>query len=278
MGGSTAPSPEEENGMRPNHTTTAVGYADELIVAAPGGASDVYAMHGGLAVARWKCLARRLGLDGTWEAIEISTLPPGAECGVHHHSRTEELYFVVSGRGELLLDGVLHTVGPGTLVTNPVGTRHRLNNPGTEDLDWIVIEVISPPVATTLTGDQSHSGRHLMSTATATVIDLEAHGPADLTTLLSGPLREARLVTLGPGEQETFRSDDREHTLFVLNGTGRAVTGKTQVALAPGTGVTLPLGSEVTLRADGLPLRFFTASLGVPNARDGRRTTEGSAA
>ncbi|GAA1136023.1 mannose-6-phosphate isomerase-like protein (cupin superfamily) [Kitasatospora gansuensis] len=266
--------------MRPTPTITAVEYADELIVAAPGGASDVYAMHGGLAVARWKCLARRLGLEGSWEAIEISTLPPGAECGVHHHSRTEELYFVVSGQGELLLNGTLHPVGPGTLITNPVGTRHRLNNPGTEDLDWIVIEVISPPVAATLTGDPSHSGRHLMSTAT--VIDLEAHGPADLTTLLSGPLREARLVTLGPGEQETFRSDDREHTLFVLNGTGKAVTGKTEVVLAPGTGVTLPLGSQVTLRADGLPLRFFTASLGVPNAKDGRRldtgSTDGSAA
>ncbi|WP_457031367.1 cupin domain-containing protein [Kitasatospora sp. P5_F3] len=261
--------------MRPTPTTTEVEYADELIVAAPGGASDVYAMHGGLAVARWKCLARRLGLDGTWEAIEISTLPPGAECGVHHHSRTEELYFVVSGQGELLLDGELHPVGPGTLITNPVGTRHRLNNPGSEDLDWIVIEVISPPVAATLTGDPSHSGRHLMSTAT--VIDLEAHGPADLTTLLSGPLREARLVTLEPGEQETFRSDDREHTLFVLNGTGLAKAGKTEVVLAPGTGVTLPLGSQVTLQADGLPLRFFTASLGVPNARDGRRLDNGSA-
>ncbi|MER5865424.1 cupin domain-containing protein [Kitasatospora sp. NPDC002040] len=262
--------------MRPTPTPTATGYAGELIVAAPGGASDVYAMHGGKAVARWKCLARRLGLEGTWEAIEISTLPPGAECGVHHHSRTEELYFVVAGTGELLLDGRLRTVPPGTLITNPVGTRHRLNNPGAEDLHWIVIEVIGPQVATILTGDPGHSGRNTMSSAT--VIDLEAHGPVDLTTLLSGPLREARLVTLRPGERETLRSDDREHTLFVLDGTGTAVAGETEVDLAPGTGVTLPLGSAVELRADGRPLRFFTASLGVPDAKDGRRVSGGSTA
>lgn len=262
--------------MRPTPTTTATGYAGELIVAAPGGASDVYAMHGGKAVARWKCLARRLGLAGTWEAIEISTLPPGAECGVHHHSRTEELYFVVSGTGELLLNGRIHPVGPGTLITNPVGTRHRLNNPGTEDLDWIVIEVISGPVAETLTGDPAHSGRNVMSNAT--IIDLAAHGPADLTTLLSGPLRQARLVTLRPGERETLRSDDREHTLFVLDGAGTAVAGEIEVELTPGTAVTLPLGSQVELRSHQRPLRFFTASLSVPNAKDGRRTTGGSTA
>ncbi|MFI5533176.1 cupin domain-containing protein [Kitasatospora sp. NPDC051853] len=262
--------------MLANRTTPATGYSDELIVADPGGAADVHAMHGGRNVARWKCLARRRGLSGTWEAIEISTLPPATECGVHHHSRTEELYFVVSGEGELLLDGVLHTVGPGTLITNPVGTRHRLNNPGSVDLDWIVIEVISPPVAAALTGDPSHTGRPLMRTAT--IIDLAADGSADLTTLLSGPLRDARLVTLGPGEQEELRSDDREHTLYVLAGTGRAVAGTTDVRLAPGTAVTLPLGSAVTLRSDGQPLRYFTASLAVPNAKDGRRVTERGAA
>jgi mannose-6-phosphate isomerase-like protein (cupin superfamily) len=123
---------------------------DELIVADLSGASEVHSMHGGAKVARWKCLARRLGLSGSWEAIEWSSLPPGAVCGEHRHTRTEELYFIVSGEGELLLNGVPHRVRPGHLIANRLGTRHRFRNLGQEDLNWLVIEVFSPATTQTL--------------------------------------------------------------------------------------------------------------------------------
>jgi mannose-6-phosphate isomerase-like protein (cupin superfamily) len=126
---------------------------DELIVADVNGASEVHGMHGGAQVAKWKCLARRLGLSGTWEAIEWSSLPPGAVCGEHKHTRTEELYFVVSGEGELLLNDVPHQVRPGHLIANGLGTRHCFRNVGKEDLNWLVIEVFSPATTQTLSAD-----------------------------------------------------------------------------------------------------------------------------
>lgn len=126
---------------------------DEIIVADTNGASEVHGMHGGVKVARWKCLARRLGLCGTWEAIELSSLPPGAVCGEHRHTRTEELYFIVSGEGELVLNGVTHRVRPGHLIANGLGTRHCFRNPGKEDLNWLVIEVFSPATTQTLSAD-----------------------------------------------------------------------------------------------------------------------------
>lgn len=127
--------------------------ADELIVADVNGASEVHGMHGGAEVAKWKCLARRLGLSGTWEAIEWSSLPPGADCGEHRHTRTEELYFIISGEGELLLNDVPHPVRPGHLIANGLGTRHRFRNLGTEDLNWLVIEVFSPETTQALSAD-----------------------------------------------------------------------------------------------------------------------------
>lgn len=129
------------------------GVTDELIVADINGASEVHGMHGGTELARWKCLARRLGLSGTWEAIEWSSLPPGADCGEHRHTRTEELYFILSGHGEILLNDVPYRVRPGCLIANGLGTRHRLRNLGEEDLNWLVIEVFSPATTQALSAD-----------------------------------------------------------------------------------------------------------------------------
>ena len=126
---------------------------DELMVADISGASEVHGMHGGVEVAKWKCLARRFGLSGTWEAIEWSSLPPGAVCGEHRHTRTEELYFIVAGEGELVINDVPHQVRPGHLIANGLGTRHRFRNPGTEDLSWLVIEVFSPATTHALSAD-----------------------------------------------------------------------------------------------------------------------------
>lgn len=108
-------------------------------------------------------------------------------------------------------------------------------------------------------------------TTTAKIFDLEAHNQVDLTTLLTGPLRTARLVTLAPGQSETLTADDCEHTLFVLEGTGTARTSTTTVDLTKGTAVTMPLGGELMMTAGTQQMRYFHASLSVPAGQEGRR-------
>jgi mannose-6-phosphate isomerase-like protein (cupin superfamily) len=100
----------------------------------------------------------------------------------------------------------------------------------------------------------------------ATIIDLAARAEVDLSTLLTGPLRQARVVTLAAGRAETLSAADREHTVFVLEGTGTATSGTTAVDLSEGTAVTLPLGGAMTISAGDRPLRYFHASLMVPSA------------
>jgi mannose-6-phosphate isomerase-like protein (cupin superfamily) len=97
------------------------------------------------------------------------------------------------------------------------------------------------------------------------------HNQVDLTTVLTGPLRAARLVTLAPGKSENLTSDDCEHTLFVLDGTGTARTSTATVELTAGTAVTMPLGGALTISAGAQPIRYFHASLSVPTGQENHR-------
>jgi mannose-6-phosphate isomerase-like protein (cupin superfamily) len=103
---------------------------------------------------------------------------------------------------------------------------------------------------------------------TATIFDLEAHDKVDLTTVLTGPLREARLVTLAPQRSETLSAKDQEHTLFVLEGKGTARASMAIVDLTPGTAVTVPLGGGLIISAGAQPMRYFHASLSVPTSQE----------
>lgn len=112
--------------------------------------SRVYGVHGSEGLSLWKCLARRAGLFGSWEAVEWAWIPPGGVSGEHLHTRTEEIYFILSGRGQITLDGRSYQVLAGDLILTSVGTRHGLRNTGTEGLGWLVIEVASPATAMAL--------------------------------------------------------------------------------------------------------------------------------
>lgn len=122
----------------------------DLIVGDTESASLVYGVHGTDGVSGWKCFTRRTGLAGDWEAVEWARLPPGGISGEHLHTRTEEVYFVVSGKGEIVLNGVRSPVSAGDLVLTGVGTTHGLVNTGDEELHWLVIEVASPATAAVL--------------------------------------------------------------------------------------------------------------------------------
>jgi mannose-6-phosphate isomerase-like protein (cupin superfamily) len=105
-----------------------------------------------------------------------------------------------------------------------------------------------------------------IATDTATIIDLSTVGQVDLSTMLTGPLRQARLVTLDVAQVETLSAAELEHTVFVLEGVGTAQSGSTVVQLGAGTAVTIPQGGTLTLSSGPEPLRYFHASLMVPAA------------
>ena len=60
-------------------------------------------------------------------------LKPGSGIGLHTQ-REDEIYYVLSGRGVMTLDGKTVEVTPGTAVLTRTGSSHSLKQVGTEDL------------------------------------------------------------------------------------------------------------------------------------------------
>lgn len=70
-------------------------------------------------------------------------LKPGSGIGYHEQAE-DEIYYVLSGRGVMTLDGKDHPVGPGTAVLTRTGSSHGLKPTGNDDL-VIIINYMVPP-------------------------------------------------------------------------------------------------------------------------------------
>jgi mannose-6-phosphate isomerase-like protein (cupin superfamily) len=58
---------------------------------------------------------------------------PGSGVGLHEQ-KEDEIYYVLSGRGQMTLDGQAYDVTPGTAVLTRTGSSHSLKQVGDEDL------------------------------------------------------------------------------------------------------------------------------------------------
>jgi mannose-6-phosphate isomerase-like protein (cupin superfamily) len=227
--------------------------------------AHVVGVHGTTGVSYWKCLTRRLGLFASWEAVEWACIPPGGVSGAHLHTRTEELYFILTGSGRIAWDGGRRDVNPGDLIITPVGARHELTNTGPDPLQWLVIEMSAAAQSAALAGraTKNESTRTGMPVSLH-VIHLREVGRFDATAALDGPIRDVRLVRLAAGESLDLDARDSEYTMFTVDGRGTAVTGTAANALTAGVAVTLPLGTRVRAQAaDDAELELFVARLAV---------------
>jgi mannose-6-phosphate isomerase-like protein (cupin superfamily) len=64
-------------------------------------------------------------------------LKPGAGIG-YHEQREDEIYYILSGRAMMRLDGKDVEVGPGTAILTRTGSSHGLKVLGTDDLVMII--------------------------------------------------------------------------------------------------------------------------------------------
>lgn len=70
-------------------------------------------------------------------------LKPGSGIG-YHEQKEDEIYYVLSGRGLMTIDGKEFEVGPGTAVLTRPGSSHGLKQMGTADL-VIMINYLQAP-------------------------------------------------------------------------------------------------------------------------------------
>jgi len=61
------------------------------------------------------------------QSLAEASLAPGQATQRHYHARSEEIYLVVDGGGELEVDGETRSVGPGDAILIPPGSWHQLS-------------------------------------------------------------------------------------------------------------------------------------------------------
>jgi mannose-6-phosphate isomerase-like protein (cupin superfamily) len=64
------------------------------------------------------------------QTLAEARLPAGQSTTPHRHLKTEEIYYILEGKGVMRLGDESATVGPGDAVAIPPGTAHQIANAG----------------------------------------------------------------------------------------------------------------------------------------------------
>jgi len=95
------------------------------------------ASHGGEGIYRVRTLLTS-EFDSSMKYIRELRLAPGSSIGTHPHEGDEEIYYVISGRGTMIVDGENAEVSTGDVVLTKSGSTHGLMNTSTEELTIFV--------------------------------------------------------------------------------------------------------------------------------------------
>jgi mannose-6-phosphate isomerase len=79
-------------------------------------------------------------LDAADHKVKRIVVRPGRRLSYQIHARRSEHWFVVSGRGVVTLDDARVEVGPGSAVDVALGTSHRIENTGADDLVFVEVQ------------------------------------------------------------------------------------------------------------------------------------------
>jgi mannose-6-phosphate isomerase-like protein (cupin superfamily) len=71
------------------------------------------------------------------QSLAEATLGPGRQTERHYHAESEEFYYVLSGEGELEIDGEHALVGPGDAILIPAGAWHQITAAGSSALRFL---------------------------------------------------------------------------------------------------------------------------------------------
>ncbi len=91
------------------------------------------------------------------QSLAEARLPPGASTAPHHHPRTEEIYYILEGAGQMTIGGESRAVGPGDAIAIPPGAMHTITctsraplkflcccAPAYEHSDTVLVETVQP--------------------------------------------------------------------------------------------------------------------------------------
>jgi mannose-6-phosphate isomerase-like protein (cupin superfamily) len=121
-----------------------------IVSDAYAGMAELVGVHGGEGVMRWKRLGTGNMMFTDVDSYEIAELPPGARAGTHVHTRTEELFLVLSGRAVIGLGDERVEVADGDAVMTGFHGVQSVEAIGNEPYRMLIIEALPPQIAALL--------------------------------------------------------------------------------------------------------------------------------
>ncbi len=76
---------------------------------------------------------------------ELVCYEPGQSTVEHHHVGQDEIFYVVEGRGTMIVDGESVEVGPGSLVMAPAESKHSVSTFDDSRLVIVFFKGAKPP-------------------------------------------------------------------------------------------------------------------------------------
>jgi len=71
------------------------------------------------------------------QSLAEARIPPGGATTPHFHPRTEEIYYILEGRGIMRMGDETREVGPGDAIAIPPGIVHQISNPAPDLLRFL---------------------------------------------------------------------------------------------------------------------------------------------
>ncbi len=72
--------------------------------------------------------------------LQVVVVPPGSHIPPHRHATSVEVYVVVQGNCELVVNGERHELRPGDVILMEPGDVHELTNRGEEPFELLVFK------------------------------------------------------------------------------------------------------------------------------------------
>ena len=89
---------------------------------------NIKSMNGGLGNVAAKMFKNEFG------KVILSRIPPNSSIGMHMQKTSNDINFIVKGKGKAICNGNIEDLSPGVCHYCPKGSEHSIINTGNEDL------------------------------------------------------------------------------------------------------------------------------------------------